>query len=83
MAVDQALAKRRSRARRLTDVLESGRAEAKPGAKVDLSGLPLSEAARTGSAINRSLKRSAPRRAAAKAKGRAYKARTANRTGGR
>ncbi len=75
--------KRRAKARTLTEALESGRAEAKPGAKVDLSGVPVGEAGRAGAAIQRSLQRSAPRRAAAKAKGRAYKARTAKRSGGR
>ncbi len=75
-------AKQRSRVRELTEALESGRAEANPGAVVNLSG-PILEAGRAGAAIQRSLQRSAPRRAAAKAKGRAYKARTAKRSGGR
>ena len=75
--------KRRSSVRQLTDALESGRAEAKPGAKVDLGGVSIGEAIRAGTAITSSLRRSAPRRAAAKAKGRAYKARTAKRSGGR
>ncbi len=74
--------KQRSKVRLLTEALESGRAEAKPGAVVNLSG-PIGEAGRAGAAIQRSLRRSAPRRAAAKAKGRAYKARTAKRSGGR
>jgi len=75
--------KNRAKVRTLTDALESGRAEAKPGAKLDISGVPLGEAGRAGAAFEQSLKRSAPRRAAAKAKGRAYKARTAKRSGGR
>jgi len=75
------LNKRRSSVRQLTDALESGRAEAKPGAKVELGmGVPVGEAARAARAITKSLRASAPRRAAAKAKGRAYKARKATRT---
>ncbi len=79
----QQLNKRRSSVRQLTDALESGRAEAKPGAIVELGGVPIGEASRAGRALAKSLRASAPRRAAAKAKGRAYKARTAKRSGGR
>ncbi len=75
--------KRRSSVRQLTEVLESGKAEAKPGAKLEFSGVPILEAQRAGKAVQKSLRASAPRRAAAKAKGRAYKARTAKRSGGR
>jgi len=75
--------KRRSSVRELTEALESGRAEAKPGVKPNFGGVPIMEAQRAGRAFRRSLRASAPRRAAAKAKGRAYKARTATRTGGR
>jgi len=79
----QQRAKRRSSTRQLTDALESGKAEAKPGAKFEFSGVPILEAQRAGRAVQKSLRASAPRRAAAKAKGRAYKARTATRSGGR
>lgn len=79
----KARSKNRAKVRTLTDALESGRAEAKPGAKPDFSGVSILEAQRAGRAFQKSLRASAPRRAAAKAKGRAYKARTATRTGGR
>ncbi len=75
--------KQRSSVRQLTQALESGRAEAKPGAKPNFRGVPIMEAQRAGRAFQKSLRASAPRRAAAKAKGRAYKARTAIRSGGR
>lgn len=79
----QQLAKRRARVRQLTAALESGRAEAKPGARFEFGkGVPILEAQRAGRAVAKSLRESAPRRAAAKAKGRAYK-RKMSRTGGR
>ncbi len=87
-----------TKAKELRSALKSGRAEAKPGAKLLDLGPPLRgldiilpnprvqrrlEVSATNQAIKKSLRESKGRRAEAKAKGRAYKARNSSRSGGR
>jgi len=87
-----------AKAKELRSALKSGRAEAKPGAKLLDLGPPLRgldiiqpnprtvrrlEIQDTNEAIKKSLRQSKGRRAEAKAKGRAYKARSSSRSGGR
>ncbi len=87
-----------TKAKELRAALKSGRAEAKPGAKLLDLGPPLRggdiilpsarvqrrlEVSATNQAIKKSLRQSKGRRAEAKAKGRAYKARSSSRSGGR